>query len=136
MPFPSITLASAILYHSYSHPSLYILNFYFIFNWRVTALQYCNGFCHIPTWITHRCTYVLSLLKFPPTFLPIPLSKLSQSTNFGFPESYSKFPMAIYFTYGKVYVLMLLSQIIPPSLSPIKSKSLFYMLASPLLPCR
>jgi len=32
-------------------------------------------------------------------------SKLSQSTWVEFPESYSKFPLGVYFTYGNVYVL-------------------------------
>ena len=32
-----------------------------------------------------------------------------------FPESYSKFPLAVYFTYGNVYVSMLLSPFITPS---------------------
>ena len=35
-----------------------IFNFFsfflkFIFNWRIIALQYCVGFCHILTWISH-----------------------------------------------------------------------------------
>ena len=38
----------------------------FIFNWRIIALQYCIGFCHTSTWVSHRYTYVPSLLKFPP----------------------------------------------------------------------
>ena len=40
----------------------------FIFNWRLIALQYCVGFCHTSTWISHSYTYVPSLLKFPPIF--------------------------------------------------------------------
>ena len=40
----------------------------------------------------------------------------------------------IYFTYGDVYVSMLFSQIIPPSSSPIESKSLFFTSVSLLLP--
>ena len=32
----------------------------------------------------------------------------------GFPESYNKFPLALYFTYGSVCVSMLLSPFIPP----------------------
>ena len=45
----------------------------FIFNWRIIALQYCIGFCHTSTWISHRYTYVPSLLNFPPTSHPFPL---------------------------------------------------------------
>ena len=39
----------------------------FIFNWRIINLQYCVGFCHTSTWISHSYTYVLSLLNLPPT---------------------------------------------------------------------
>ena len=42
----------------------------------------------------------------------------------GFPVSYSTFPLAIYFTYGNVYVSMLLSYVIGPSPSPTVPKSL------------
>ena len=43
-----------------------------IFNWRIVALQYCVGFCHLSTWISHRYTYVSSLLNLPPTSEPLP----------------------------------------------------------------
>ena len=32
--------------------------FYFIFYWKIIALQYCVGFCHKSTWISHKYTYV------------------------------------------------------------------------------
>ena len=35
-------------------------------------LQYCIGFCHTSTWISHRYTYVPSLLSLPPTSHSIP----------------------------------------------------------------
>ena len=46
------------------------LNYLFIFNWRIIALQYRVGFCHTSTWISHRCTYVPSFLNLllPPFF--------------------------------------------------------------------
>ena len=28
------------------------------FNWRLITLQYCSGFCHTLTWISHGCTHV------------------------------------------------------------------------------
>ena len=59
-------------------------------------------------------------------------SRLSQSTGFEFPVSYIKLPLAIYLTYGNVYVSMLFSHIIPPSPSLTVSK----MSVSPLLPCK
>ena len=69
---------------------------------------------------------------------PIPFhpSRLSQSTRFGFLASYSKFPLAIYFTYGNIYVSVLLSQFVSPSPSPTLSTILFFMSASPLLSCK
>ena len=46
-----------------------------IFNWRIISSQYCVGFCHTSTWISHRYTSIPSSEPFshlPP--LPIPLS--------------------------------------------------------------
>ena len=102
----------------------------FIFNWRIIALQFCVAFCHTSTWISHRYTHVASLLNLPPTF---------QGCHRGLgwaPMSYSKFPLAIYFIYGKVYVSMLLSQFVPPFLSPAVSTNLFSMSVSLFLPCK
>ena len=31
---------------------------FFFFNWKLNTLQNCGSFCHIFTWISHRCTYV------------------------------------------------------------------------------
>ena len=31
---------------------------FFYFNWRIFTLQYCGGFCHTFTWISHGCTRV------------------------------------------------------------------------------
>ena len=44
----------------------------FIFNWRITGLQYCVGFCHTVTWIIHQYTYVPSFLNHSPTSHPVP----------------------------------------------------------------
>ena len=39
--------------------SFFFFFFKFIyFNWRLITLQYCSGFCHTLTWISHRCTCV------------------------------------------------------------------------------
>ena len=38
------------------------------FNWRLITLQYCSGFCHTLTWISHRCTCVPH--PEPPSHLP------------------------------------------------------------------
>ena len=39
----------------------------FIFNWRLIALQYSVGFCPLSTSISHRYTYIPSLLNLPPS---------------------------------------------------------------------
>ena len=57
-----------------------IIDFFkIIFNLRVIALQYCVGFCHTSTWISHKYTYFPSFLNFPPPPTPSHLSRLSQS---------------------------------------------------------
>ena len=38
------------------------------FNWRLITLQYCSGFCHALTWISHRCTCVPHPER--PSYLP------------------------------------------------------------------
>ena len=51
----------------------------FIFNWRIIALQYRVGFCQTSTWISHRYTYVSSLLNLPPHATPLGCSVQSLS---------------------------------------------------------
>ena len=62
----------------------------FFFNWRLITLQYCGGFCHTVTWISHVCTCVPH--PEPPSHLPLhpipqglpsvpDLSTLSQASN-------------------------------------------------------
>ena len=103
-------------------------NYFFFFQLENNCvIQYCDGFCPTSTWISHRHIYG------PPSWTSLPSpspphpSRVSWSTSFGFPASYSKFPLAISFTSGNIYVSMLLSQIIPPSPSPTVIKSLSFM---------
>ena len=45
--------------HSASIPILCFFFFSFIFiSWRLITLQYCSGFCHILTWISHGVTCI------------------------------------------------------------------------------
>ena len=44
----------------------------FYFNWRISTLQYCNGFCHASTWISPGYTCVPAVLTSPPTSLLTP----------------------------------------------------------------
>ena len=108
------------------------------FNWRIIILQYWDCFCHISTWISHRCTCVppsWNIAPPPPPPSPLHPSGLSQSTDSECPASHIKLALAIYFTYGNIHVKMLFSQIITPTPSPIESKSLFFTSVSLLLPC-
>ena len=50
----------------------------FIFNWRIISLQYCVGFCHTSTWISHRDTYIPFLLTLLPSSHPLAPSRLLQ----------------------------------------------------------
>ena len=107
----------------------------FYFYWRITTLQYCDGHCHISTWIGHMDTCIpQSWIPFPPSSPPYP-SGLSQSTSYGYPMSCIKLALVICFTYGHIHVSVLLSQVIPPLLSPTESKSLFPTSVSPFLHC-
>ena len=106
-----------------------------IFNWRMITILWWF-LPYINTSQSYSYTYAPSLLTSLLSPSPSHPSRLSQSTSFGFPVSYRKFPLAMYFTHGNRYISMLLSQIIPPSPAPTVSKSLFSMSASPFLPCR
>ena len=68
---------------------------FFFFNWRILSLQCCVGFCHTVMWISHRYTYVPSLLNLPPTSQPFPPLWVFTEDWFELPESYRRFPLAI-----------------------------------------
>ena len=104
------------------------------FNWRLITLQYCGGFCHTFTWISHGCTCVPSWTPLPSPS-PFHLSGSSQCTSPEHPASCIKLGLAIYFTYDNIHVSMLFSQITPPSPSPTESNSLFFISVSLLLSC-
>ena len=70
----------------------------FIFSWKIIALPYCVGFRHTSTWISHRYTYVPSLLNLPPTSHPCHPSRLSQSP--GLTSLSHRANSTGYFTYG------------------------------------
>ena len=44
----------------------------FIFSWRVIALQFCVGFYHISTWVSHRYMHIRPLLNLPHHLPPHP----------------------------------------------------------------
>ena len=118
-----------------THPNLiFFLVLYFLINllfyWRIIALQNFAVFCQTSTWISYRYTYIppfWTSLPSPPH--PIPLEADTEPL-FGFPETYRKFPLAIYFTYGNVSFHVTLSvhlTIFPfPMSISLFSLSLFY----------
>ena len=103
----------------------FLLFFSFIFiSWRLIILQYCSGFCHTLTWIHHGFTCIPH--PDPPT------TSLSTRSLWVFPVHQTRAlvsciqpGLVICFTIDNTHVSMLFSQIIPPSPSPIESKSLF-----------
>ena len=58
---------------SFKKKNFFIFYFFpFIFvSWRLITLQYCSGFCHTLTWISHGVTCVPIPIP-PPTSLPTP----------------------------------------------------------------
>ena len=114
---------------------IYLFIFPFIFiSWRLITLQYCSGFCHTLTWISHGFTCV-------PHPNPSPAS-LSIPSLWVFPVhqpwalvSCIQPGLVICFTLDSILVSMLFSLNIPPSPSPTESKSLFCTSVSLFLLC-
>ena len=92
------------------------------------------------TWIDHRYIYIYiyipSLLNLPPISCPIPPLWNDTEPLFEFPELHSKFPLAIYFTYGDASFHVTLSVHLNLSSPLPMSLSLISMSVSPLLPCK
>ena len=56
--------------------------FKFFFNWRIIALQNFLVFCQTSTWMSHRYTYIPSLLNLPPMESHITKCKLDSQWEF------------------------------------------------------
>ena len=66
-------IAALLLIDCFSFASAFLHSpFYFIFYWRIIALHNFTVFCQTSTWISHRYTYIPSLLKLPHISLSIP----------------------------------------------------------------
>ena len=110
----------------------YFFSFLVYFNWRLITLQYCSGFCHAFTWISHVYMCPPSWTPFPPPSPSHP-SGSSQCTSPKHPVSCIEPGLAIHFTCDNLHVSVPFSHIIPPSPSPTESKRLFYTSVSLLL---
>ena len=109
---------------------LFIYLFPFIFiSWRLITLQYCGGFCHTLTWISHGFTCVPH--PDPPSHLPLHPVLLGLPSAPG-PSTCLTHPAwaTDRFTLDNIHVLMLFSWNIPPSPSSTESKRLFYKFVS------
>ena len=94
---------------------------YLFISWRLITLQYCSGFCHTLTWISHGFTCI-------PHPDPTPTS-LSTRSLWVFPVhqvralvSCIQPGLVICFTLDNIHVSLLFSWNIPPSPSPTESK--------------
>ena len=118
---------------------LFFFNFLFIFlfifiSWRLIALQYCSGFFHSLTWISHEFTCIPH--PDPPSHLPLHLIPLGLPSAPGRALVSCIQPgLVIRFTLDNIHVSMLFSQNIPPSPSPTESRSLFCTSVSLFLFC-
>ena len=95
-----------------SETLVYCSLYFFFFSWRIIALQSCVS-------AIQQCESAISIHMSPPSWASHP-SRLSL-TELSSLVLYSNFPLAIYFTNGNVYVLMLLSQFIHSLLPPSDS---------------
>ena len=105
---------------------------YFFFSWRIIALQNCDGFCQMSTWISQ------GIHMSPPPWTSGPSPSPSHPSRLQSPCLSSLSHTGICFTYGDVSFHVTLSiQLTLSFLSPSHVHiSLFSMCVSLLLPCR
>ena len=125
--FDSNSLRSLILTPTLLKVSPFLILFYlFIFiSWRLITSQYCSGFCHTLTSISHGFTCVphphpLSHLPLHPIPLVFPVHQAWALVSCIQPR------LVICFTLDNIHVSMLFSRNIPPSPSPTESKIFYF----------
>ena len=101
---------------------------------RLITLQYCSGFCHTLTWISHGFTCVPHPDP-PPTSFPTPSLWVFPVHQAWALVSCIQPGLVDGFTLDNIHVSMLFFQNIPPWPSPTKSKSLFCTSVSLFLFC-
>ena len=98
-----------------------------LFNWRIIALQFCVDFCSTTAQRSHNsvCVCVCRYIYISPpswAFLPlIPCPNFlgHSECQAGFPVLYGSFPLAMYFTYGSVYMWYYFLNLPQPFLPPL-----------------
>ena len=106
----SFLMGTTIWLEKFSSADMWPCDSFFFFNWRLITLQYCGGFCHTLTWISHGCTCVPHpepLSHLPPHLIPL---GLSQYIGFERPASCIEFALVVCFTHGNVHESVLFSQ--------------------------
>ena len=93
---------------SFCRPLISLKKFFFKhLYWSIIALQCCVSFCFITKWISSTHTYIpISLpacISLPPS-LPIPPLQVVTKHRADLPVLCNCFPLAIYFTFGSVYI--------------------------------
>ena len=98
-----------------------ILLFFLHLYWSIIALQCCQFLLYnkVNQLYVYIYPHISSLLRLPPTLPILPLQVVTRHRA-DLPVLFGCFPLAIYFTFGSVYMFMPLSYFVPsyPSPSP------------------
>ena len=114
-----------------------ILKIFFKFNWRIITLQFCDGFCHTSTWISHG--YKCVPLSWNPSHLPPHPIHLgcarAPALRPLFHASNLHWSSILHMVTYMFQWYSLKSSLKSPLASSTESKSLFFTSVSLVLPC-
>ena len=117
------------------------MHFFFKSIFQRTFLLFYNMLCWLLLYnnVSQQYGHLLpSLLDFPPT--PPPPSHFTHLCKHRAPSwapcARQQLPTSYYFTQGRIYMSIIVSQFIPPSSSPPVSTSPFFTSSSLFLPCK
>ena len=107
-------------YQIFSHYDISVFLIYYIFNWRIIALQRRVDFCSTSAWVSHRCPCLPSLTSLPPTSLRSHPPGCHRAP-FWVPWVTRHVPTAVHLAYADARLSVMLSQAGPASPSPTVS---------------